>query len=196
MRVPGVEPMVFEPHGAAVGTAVLVPGRGYSPHAPLLFFTGLALAQHGWRAEQHWWDPPRRESERTTGWVRGEVEPALPSSGRALVVGKSLGTLAASLAAERRLPAIWLTPVLGMAEVVEAIAANDAPQLLVGGSADELWDSRVARDLAGPTCTVVEIPGADHGLLMPGDVIRGAEAHVQVVRAVDDWMSSGVVPAS
>ncbi|HEY3528676.1 MAG TPA: alpha/beta hydrolase [Nocardioides sp.] len=189
MKVPGVFATSFEPDRDPVGTAVLVPGRGYPPMAPLLFFTGLALLQHGWRVEHHWWDPPAHESdEKTVAWVRAEVEGALPTSGPALIAGKSLATLAAPLAAERELPSIWLTPLLDMPDVVAAITANPAPQLLVGGTADDLWDSAVARDLARPTCRVVEIPGLDHGMLLPGDVVRGTEAHVEVVRAVDAWL--------
>jgi len=190
MTVPGVFSTSFEPDTDAVGTAVLVPGRGYPPMAPLLFFSGLALLQHGWRVEHHWWDPPEHESDaKTTAWVRSEVADELPSSGRALVVAKSLGTLAASLAAERRLPAIWLTPLLDMPEVVDAIAANPAAQLLVGGVADPLWDRGVARSLESETCRVVEIADADHVMLVSGDVIRGVENHVEVVRAVDDWLA-------
>jgi hypothetical protein len=189
VTVPGVFATSFEPDGEAVGTAVLVPGRGYPPMAPLLFFTGLALLQHGWRVEHHWWDPPAYQNdEQTLAWVRGEVEDVLPSSGRVLVVGKSLGTWAAPLAAERSLPAIWLTPVLDVTAIVDGIAANTAPQLLVGGSADELWDTAVSRRLASGTCAVVELPDADHIMLTPGDVVRGVEHHVEVVRAVDTWL--------
>ena len=197
MKVPGVFSTSFEPAGDAVGTAVLVPGRGYPPMAPLLFFTGLALLQHGWRVEHHWWDPPAYESdEQTITWVRSEVAGALPTSGRVMVVGKSLGTWATPLAAERELPAIWLTPILDDPALVRPIAANPAPQLLIGGSADELWDSAVARDLASRTCTVVEIPGADHIMQRPGDVVGGVQAHVEVVRAIDSWLASGVVPGA
>jgi predicted alpha/beta-hydrolase family hydrolase len=195
VRVPGVFGTSFEPAGEAVGTALLVPGRGYPPMAPLLFFTGLALLQHGWRVEHHWWDPPAYENdEQTSAWVRSEVEGALPTEGPVLVVGKSLGTWAAPLTAERSLPAIWLTPVLDVPAIVDGIAANPAPQLLVGGSADELWDSGTARGLESETCTVVEIPGADHILLESGDIIRGVENHVEVARAVDNWLASGKVP--
>jgi hypothetical protein len=191
MKVPGVHPTSFEPPAEAIGTAVLVPGRGYSPQAPLLFFTGFALLQHHWRVEHHWWDPPAYESdEQTLAWVRAEVEGALPTSGRALVVGKSLGTWAAPLAAERALPAVWLTPILEVPALVEAIRANPAPQLLIGGSADQFWDSAVAAGLSSGTCTVVEIADVDHVMMLPGDAVRGVEAHVEVVQAVDTWLSA------
>ena len=188
--VPGVVATTFEPEGRPVGTAVLVPGRGYPPQAPLLFFAGITLLQHGWRVEHHWWDPPPHETdEQTAAWVREEVAGALPSSGRTLVVAKSLGTYAAPLAAERGLPAIWLTPILEVPAIAEAVAANPAPQLLVGGSADDLWDTAVARDLESATRSVVEIPEADHILMTRGDVLRGVEAHAEVVRAIDGWLA-------
>lgn len=188
--VPGVIATSFEPEGTPVGTAVVVPGRGYPPAAPLTFFAGFALLQHGWSVRQVWWDPPAYESDaQTTDWVRGQVEPALPASGRVLVVAKSLGTYAAPLAAERGLEAIWLTPLLRTPSLVDAIATNPARQLLVGGSADDLaWDARAARDLAERGCDVVEVPGADHAMMTPGDVVRGVEAHVDVLRAVDAFL--------
>lgn len=188
--VPGVVATSFEPEGTPVGTAVVVPGRGYPPAAPLTFFAGFALLQHGWSVRQVWWDPPAYESDaQTTDWVRRQVEPVLPVSGRVLVVAKSLGTYAAPLAAERGLEAIWLTPLLRTPSLVDAIAANPACQLLVGGSADDLaWDARVARDLAERGCDVVGVPGADHAMMTPGDVVRGVEAHVDVLRAVDAFL--------
>ena len=82
MKVPGVFATSFDPPGEPVGTAVRVPGTGYPPQAPLLFFAGFVLLQHGWRVEHHWWDPPRHQSDaQTLAWVRGEVAGALPSSG-------------------------------------------------------------------------------------------------------------------
>lgn len=188
--VPGVVATRFEPEGDPVGTAVVVPGRGYPPQAPLLFFAGIALLQHGWRVEHHWWDPPAHETdEQTSAWVREEVGGALPSSGRVLVVGKSLGSYAAPLAAERGLPAIWLTPILEVPAIAHAVVANPAPQLLVGGSADDLWDSAVARDLESASRSVVEIPDGDHILMTHGDVVRGVEAHLEVVRVIETWLA-------
>lgn len=190
MKVPGVFHTSFDPPGEAVGTAVLVPGTAYPPQAPLLFFTGVALLQHGWRVVHHWWDPPKRwmNPAEAEAWVRDQVTGALPESGRVLVVGKSLGTWATPIAAERALPSIWLTPLLDQEPVVSGIAANGAPQLLIGGTADQLWDRDVTRRLASETCRIVEIKDADHGILVPGDVVRGVEKHVEVARAVVDWL--------
>ena len=53
-----------------------------------------------------------------------------------VLIGKSLGTYAAALAAERGLPAIWLTPLLTSDWVVDGLRRSTAPFLLVGGTAD------------------------------------------------------------
>ena len=81
-----------------------------------------------------------------------------------LVVAKSLGTRAAEYAAERSLPAIWLTPLLVVPELVAGIRANPARQLLVGGTDDDLWDADVAASLATDGCDVLQVDGADHSI--------------------------------
>jgi hypothetical protein len=194
MRVPGVLATEWEPDGEPVGTAYLVPGRGYPAVAPLLYFAQYALLQHGWSVRHLWWDPPPYEDdEQTAAWVREQVQAAMPTpggEGRVLVVAKSLGTFAAPLVAERGYEAVWLTPLLELPLLVDAMEANPARQLLVGGVADFAWDVDVAARLAEQGCDVLELPDADHGMMAPGDVVRGAELHVEVVRGLDAWLAA------
>ena len=190
MSAPGAGPAVLEPSGDPVGTAVVVPGRAYPPAAPLLFFATQALLHHGWRVHQLWWDPPHLPGDPgRPPWVREQVEAVLPYDGRVLLVAKSLGTLAAPLAAERSLPAVWLTPLLDDEDLVAGVAANPAPQLLVGGTDDPAWDAGVASRLESPTCRLVTIAGADHAMLRGTDVPAGVEAHAEVARAVDAFLT-------
>lgn len=180
----------FEPAGRPVGTAVALPGRYPQYSALLLGFAAHALTQHGWAVDQLWWDPPAHgdDDDADYAWVRDRLDEAAPADGRVLVVGKSLGTLAAPLAAERAYDAIWLTPLLVEPRIVEAVAANPGRQLLVGGTGDPSWDSGAARELAAAGCAVLEIPDADHGLLVPGDIVRGAQIQVEIVRAIDSFL--------
>jgi hypothetical protein len=61
-------------------------------------------------------------------WVYGDICPLVDTlDGTPLLIGKSLGTNAARLAAERDLPAIWLTPVLTAPWIPAAIARATAP---------------------------------------------------------------------
>lgn len=183
-------PARWEPAGAPRGTAIVAPGRAYSPSAPLLELARVALLHHGFAVQQLWWDSTTRGDEDPEAWVRRHVAAAHADddANHVLVVGKSLGTRAASYAAERGLDAIWFTPLLVEPVVAEAIAANPGRQLLVGGLADELWDAGIARELAANGCDVLEVPDADHAMGAPG-AVRTAEIHLAVARAVDAWLS-------
>lgn len=189
----GGAPTRWEPDGASRGVALVAPGRAYPPSAPLLEFARRALLQHDITVRQLWWDTTTRSREDEADperWVRRHVAAAHAEeqADHVLVVGKSLGTRAASYAAERGLDAIWFTPLLVDAAVAEAIAANPGRQLLVGGLADELWDAQIARELADNGCEVLEVPDADHSI-GTADAVRTAEIHLEVARAVEAYLS-------
>jgi hypothetical protein len=184
-------PTRWEPDGASRGLAIVAPGRAYPPSAPLLEFARRALLQHGFTVQQLWWDSTSRGDDvEPEPWVRRHVEAAIAAehADRVLVVGKSLGTRAASYAAERGLDSIWLTPLLAEPVLAEAIAANPGRQLLVGGLADDLWDTDVARELADNGCDVLEVADADHSM-GTDDAVRTAEIHLEVARAVEAFLS-------
>ncbi|MGX4657543.1 alpha/beta hydrolase [Micromonospora sp. SCSIO 07396] len=170
--------------------AVLVPGRGYDTHYPLFAYPGEGLRRAGFDVHEIGWQPP--EGIGTDGappsvamdWVAGQVAPTLETP-TDLLVAKSLGTLAAPLVVDRGLAAIWLTPLLHRPEVVAALDRASAPFLLVGGTADGAWDGAVARRL---TPHVLEVPDADHGLLVPGPLARSAEVLGQVCTAVEEFV--------
>ena len=172
--------------------ATILPGGGYTAQAPLLSYAASALAAAGWTVRSFAWSRPARGlgegTEVYSRVVRDAVADA-PASARLLVVGKSLGTLALPLAVELRLPGVWLTPLIsekGTAEVRRAAAglATDGapPALLVGGTADELWDGEVAM---ASGAEVVEVPQADHSMETPGDWRRSIEILGQVTAAVE-----------
>ncbi|MCY4724760.1 hypothetical protein NYO98_00600 [Nocardioides sp. STR2] len=189
MTVGGL-PTRWEPAGDSRGVALVLPGRAYSPSAPLLEFARRALLQHGFAVQQLWWDAESRGEEDPEQWVRRHVAAAHAGedADHVLVVGKSLGTRAASYAAERGLDAVWLTPLLVDPVVAEAIAANAGRQLLVGGLADELWDPAVAQELADNGCDVLTVADADHAM-GTDDAVRTAEIHLEVARAVDTFLA-------
>ena len=58
------------------------------------------------------------------------------------------GPLAAPLVADRGLAAVWFTPLLTDEPTVAALRRAMGPVLLVGGTADQFWDSQAARSLA------------------------------------------------
>ncbi len=184
-----------EPDGEPRGLGLVLPGRAYSPSAPLLEFARLTLLQHGYAVQQVWWDSGSRPEDADPGdWVRDQAAAALAQEAvpprRVVVVGKSLGTRAASYAAESGFDAIWLTPLLVEPTIVAGIRANPGRQLLVGGTGDEFWDGAVAAGLVREGCEVIEIPDADHGMCVTGDAVRSAEIHAEVTRGMDGFLSA------
>lgn len=168
-----------------IGLAVILPGRNYPATMPLLTFVGRAALQHGWRVRAVSWNAPERDTKGTIDWVDHELQEAVGDfDGRVLVVGKSLGTCAAERAARLGYDAIWLTPLLHLPEVVGAMTDHPGRQLLVGGTEDPAWSLEAARKTGGD---VVQIDGADHGMFTT-DAVRTAEVHVDVTRAVDQWL--------
>ena len=172
---------------------VIAPGRGYGPQAPLLDLAGEALADRGAAVETITWTVPDGLLDiGPEPFVRAHVAAAmyrLAESARTatpVIIAKSLGTYAAALAAERELPAIWLTPLLHIESIAEAITRNPAPALLVGGTRDRSWVPQVA---ASASKTIVTIDGGDHGLRPPGPLRAYADALGLVGTAMEQFLS-------
>ena len=123
----------------------------------------------------------------------GEAVDAVAAAGVAVpvVIGKSLGSLAAPVAAGRDLPAVWLTPILTDEPTVAALRRAAAPCLLIGGTADKAWDGRLARSL---TPHVLQIDGADHGMFVPGRLSQSAAVLAKVTTAVENFLDHQVWP--
>jgi pimeloyl-ACP methyl ester carboxylesterase len=146
--------------------AVMLPGRAYTTDHPLLFFAREVLRDMGWRVDEVSWPPEDLGSDSAIVGHGSRVLDSLAGS-QVLVIGKSLGSLLLPYTVEHALPAIWLTPLLTVSDIADAARQFTAPTLLVGGTADEMWDSQVAHDSGQP---VLELPGGDHALLLDGDV--------------------------
>jgi hypothetical protein len=183
-----------------VRRAVVLPGRMYGPHAPLLFYAGEALQARGaavevvdWRPPAAWDPPNEPTSTERHAWVLGEAGPVLDrQAGKPLLVGKSLGSFGAALAASRELPAIWFTPLLLDELVVEGLRASAAPFLLIGGTADvHAWDGGLARSLTPYVC---EIPDADHSLMVPAGLVASAAVLGEVTAAVESFLDEVIWP--
>ncbi|WP_049570575.1 alpha/beta hydrolase [Streptomyces sp. SBT349] len=176
-------------------TALLVPGVGYTPARPLLHYARAVLEQHGWDVRELWWEIPGTFQQFTEGerqsFVERQVVTAIEAEGCGLLVGKSLGTLAATIAADRALPAVWLTPLLPAEPVVRALSRAKAPTLLVGGTGDPLWDPAAVRELPHE---VLEFADADHSLELPGDAVGSVALLQRLVEALDRF-AEGVTRA-
>ncbi|MEV1155058.1 alpha/beta hydrolase [Micromonospora chokoriensis] len=170
--------------------AVVIPGGRFGPGAPLLMYAGDVAQQRGATVHRYSWSQefPKFDQPEIEGWVGAEITPLIDTiRGRPLLIGKSLGTNAAAIAAERALPAVWLTPLLTLPWVADALGLSTAPFLLVGGTADKVWDSDLARRLSPH---VLEVEGADHGMYVPGPLTESIAVLSRVVVAVEEFLDS------
>ena len=143
---------------------MILPGIRYFSQAPLLWFAREAAQAGGWSVVEVDERAPR--DQEPFEWMRGRAEGALEaasSAERVVVVGKSLGSVAATLVSG---PAVWLTPLLNQPEVAGAIASATAPTLLVGSTADPTWAEGAPDNEA---VEVLELEGLDHSLQVTGD---------------------------
>lgn len=177
--------------------AVIVPGQLYSADVPLLMYAGLAAQGRGGLVHRiSWMVPEFADGDDERAWVVAQVDDAVDAvvaTGAAapVLIGKSLGSLAAGVAASRGLPAVWLTPVLSDEPTVAALRRAPAPCLLIGGTDDKMWDGRLARSI---TPHVLEIGGADHGMFVSGRLSESAAVLGQVITAVEDFLDHQVWP--
>lgn len=167
---------MLQHEGDASRCAVILPGIRYFSQAPLLWFAREAAQAGGWSVVEVDERAPR--DQEPFEWMRGQAERALEAAAgaeRIVVIGKSLGSVAATLVSG---PAIWLTPLLDRPEVAEAIGSATAPTLLVGSSADPTWAGGAVPENA--SVEVLELEGLDHSLQVSRDPI----ASVDVLRDV------------
>jgi hypothetical protein len=170
--------------------AVVFPGGRGGPMAPLPMYAGDVAERRGAQVHRHSWSerPGMGLGPQIVDWVRGEVTAALDRvEGSPLLIGKSLGTLAATVAADRSLPAVWLTPLLSEPWAVDVYARANAPFLLVGGTSDPYWDGAAARRLSPH---VLEVDGANHGMYVPGPLTDSIAVLGRMVVAVEEFLEA------
>jgi hypothetical protein len=167
----------------------------FGPGAPLLMYAGDVAENRGASVHRHSWSEqwPSPAEPAIEGWVCDQAAAVVDAvGGHPLLIAKSLGTNAAALAADRSLPAVWLTPLLHQPWVAAALARATAPFLLVGGSADKAWDGPLARRLSPH---VLEVADADHGMYVPGPLTESIAVLGRVVVAVEEFLQAVDWPA-
>ncbi|MGP3916762.1 hypothetical protein [Nonomuraea sp. 10N515B] len=173
--------------------AVIIPGGRGGPYSGLLAYASAVAARRGAKLELIWWTPPEdRPMVDNWPWVHDQVTSVvekLPSSPTPVLIGKSLGSYGAGVAAARALPAVWLTPLLTMPACAEPLSRATEPFLLVGGTGDDYWDGALAREL---TPHVLEVADADHGMMVPGPLRGSGEVLGQVLTAIETFLDDVV----
>jgi hypothetical protein len=159
-----------------IGTVLVLPGGSGGVHQSSLYWVTLGLAEAGWDLLVAVWRDDADQEAQVQPTARAGIA-AIAAASTVLVVGKSLGSLAAPVVRDAGIPAVWLTPLLDRPGVADAVRSS-APALAVGGTADPTWRRPQQTNGLG----ILELPEANHGLVVPGDwrtSLRYAEAVVE-----------------
>jgi hypothetical protein len=166
---------------------ILLPGRFYPTRAPALWFAREAAMASGWSALEVRGEPGEQGDE--LAWERRGADAAIAAAvtPNLVIIGKSLASLLAREIADRDLPAVWLTPLLTEPSVIEGLARTRRPVLLAGGDADPTWRPEAVP--AGRPIDVLDLPGVDHGLQVPGDPVASLNALVRLTEAITRFLA-------
>ena len=185
------------------GLVCFFPGQYYGVDGPLLYYLSDLLARSGWDTFaltygfQMTMEPV---SAGVMGATLDECREAVRrvlrerDYGRIALVGKSIGTgVVAHLCLEEpqcaQARTVYLTPTLEVPLFDPLFARTSQPALLAMGTADPFY-SQAALDrlrLQRPFSLCL-IEGADHSLVIPGDLDASLEALRKVLRAAEGFM--------
>lgn len=169
----------------ANGIALVLPGRRYTANHPLLYYVASVARDLGWTIKSVDWGADDASDDNVLERGRAALN-TLPRQG-AIVIGKSLGSLLVPDVATAGIPAVWLTPVLTYESIRSAITIRNARMLLVGGTADGLWDSQAAHASGHE---VLELEGGDHRLEVPGDAVASARFLLTLTERSRDFLTT------
>lgn len=166
--------------------AIVLPGRGYGPFGPAIRLPRLAVEQSGARVVEIDYrsvpdDKDPGSWERLFASVSEQVDAVVSDArpSRVTFIAKSLGTIVlANMALAVAVPtrAVWLTPILGRADVRDGAVSRGLPSLLVAGEVDTFHSPAHHEEVASALqARSLILPGADHLLEVPGDVMATVE---------------------
>lgn len=186
--------------------AVVYPGLRYNCDKPLLYYTTQILIQQGYDVLQLRVDYKTQEfknlsqTEQTIQLI--EDGKALLNEGiqarsysHIILAGKSLGTLIMAFILQenhelRSAKTIWLTPLLHLPPVSQAVLEANSPAFIVGSTADPTFETESINRIQSMANVVSHIvQDANHSLEVPDDPLRSLQILLQVAQNLNNFLS-------
>jgi hypothetical protein len=196
----------FDQNGAAKSLALILPGLRYTCDMPLLYYTTELLLIQGFDILQLWTesnDPDFQEASQLeqAQYLLEDSRALLEASNhgesyeRLFLVGKSIGTLSMTFLLNMNVDlsnvhTIWLTPLLNLEPVAQAVQNLSGPAYFAGSSSDPTFDPGIVTQIQSmPNATLDVIIDADHSLEIPGDPGKSIHALSQVMGSLTSFIS-------
>ena len=185
---------------------ILLPGYGYNPDMPLLYYltdlfvekgADLLQVHYGYDEVEGFTDLP---GEERTKWIVTEVAAAARAAlaqgtyKRITLLGKSIGTLSVAylvttLEPLRNAECIWLTPLVRDERFREHVKTAAPRSLFIIGTADQHYDENLLREVVEATGgKEMVVEGANHSMDIPNDLEQSLDILHRIVKEVDSFL--------
>ncbi|MDN3018358.1 hypothetical protein PH210_19445 [Paenibacillus sp. BSR1-1] len=185
---------------------IMLPGLGYSTDRPLFYYaTSMCLhnnvdvlhINYTFAKNEHFKKHDEVEQER---WMYEDVKAVIKEVLRdthyeqPFLLSKSIGTIPMALEWTQKnlFPnalGIWLTPLLKVDTVYQAIMKTERPSLCVIGDNDHHYiEEKIASLKNNGLVNTVVIPKADHSLEIPGDITATINTANEVIACIQEFI--------
>lgn len=186
--------------------AIVLPGRGYTSQAPLLYYTINTLLEKGLNVLSVDYSYSENREYQELGqdeklkWLYDDVNAAYQTALNELdvslevFVGKSLGTLAIGHLLERypdvrKAKIVWHTPLIQMPSLEKQIQEYKPKSLFVIGSADPHYSHEILSKLIRATGgEALVVNGADHSMEVSGSVKESLQVIGDIINCVERFV--------
>ncbi|ETI70756.1 hypothetical protein [Neobacillus vireti] len=185
----------------------MLPGLGYSTERPLFHYaTGVCLNQkvdvlhinYNFAKNEHFIELNNQEQD---SWMYDDVKAVVwevlkeTNYEQCFLLSKSIGTIPMAMEWNQRnfiknAIGIWLTPLMKIDAVYDALLNTKLPSLCVIGDEDHHYiEERISSLKNNEHVSKVVIPKADHGLEIKGDTLASIEAAKEVFKHIHDFIA-------
>lgn len=187
--------------------AIILPGKGYTAQAPLLYFSTSLLfnknfdvlhVKYNYETE----DFSQSSNGEQTAWIEDDMDAILNDIftkypyDKFIMIGKSIGTLAMSYLMQKEVfksaLAVWLTPLLTRDSVFLAMQQGEQRSLAAIGDRDPFYQEGRFKEIVkkNPHLQFHLIPDANHSL-DHNDPFRSIDTLKTVIKEIEQFTKTG-----
>ncbi|MFC4802903.1 alpha/beta family hydrolase [Neobacillus sp. GCM10023253] len=192
----------------AKSICIMLPGLGYTTQRPLFHYsTGICLNQnidvlhinYQFANNEHFKKLPGPEHEQ---WMYDDIKAVVDevlkerSYDQCFLLSKSIGTIPMAMEWKQRnfihnAIGIWLTPLIKMDKVYQALLNTELPSLCIIGDLDHHYNKeKISAIITNHLVDTVVIPNTEHSLEVKGDTLATIDALKEAVKHIEAFVEN------